>query len=129
MLEIEVQGWPPTIYKAHRVRKFGRGRYRSAEYENWIKLVRIAQHRGLCDLDHEAFSVVVDFYGSWRTKKGFLKKKDVENLQKACIDAICNKLGIDDSRFVTVTARKIESAKTITIVRIFPCELSVDKAD
>lgn len=43
--------------------------------------------------------------GSWYYKNGKVKKSDLTNLEKVLIDAVCEKLGIDDS-FIWDTRRK-----------------------
>ena len=46
------------------------------------------------------------FVGDWYTKKGKVRKVDLSNLEKVVVDAICEKVGIDDSFVWKVEKRK-----------------------
>ena len=119
MLTLKIQGWPPSVHKAWGSKKFGRGRYKTAEYLKFDAYVRFCEREGELDLSHECLSVEVDLIGNWKTLKGTLRVQDCENNLKCCLDSVCTKLGFDDSRFVSVNARKIQSSKVrMTIVRI-----------
>jgi Holliday junction resolvase RusA-like endonuclease len=48
---------------------------------------------------------------SWYTKDGKTRKIDVHNMEKPLIDAVCEKVGIDDSYFFYRTCIKTESEK------------------
>ena len=42
----------------------------------------------------------------WLTKDGELRRMDLQNLDKLCIDTLCSKWGFDDSKLTEVVRRK-----------------------
>lgn len=60
--------------------------------------------------DDELFSIHIHIHSNWYYKNGRVKKHDIQNLDKLLIDAIFEKLGVDDSRLFEVTLRKVQNA-------------------
>lgn len=54
----------------------------------------------------------MDVYTKLYAKDGVtVKKFDVMNMEKVCVDAVCEKIGIDDKFISQCTTRKIDSEK------------------
>lgn len=60
-----------------------------------------------------------DIYDNWHTKDGNIKKRDVQNLTKALIDAVCSKLRFDDSQVWKETTSKKEGEKRGVELRLW----------
>jgi Holliday junction resolvase RusA-like endonuclease len=56
--------------------------------------------------------------------KSKFKKKDISNKVKVLEDVVCACLGIDDSQFVEVRARKVEAEEFSILVRLYSCMLA-----
>jgi len=60
-----------------------------------------------CRLGFAAYKLTLLYQSPrWLTKDGSLRKVDHANLDKLCIDTLCNKWGWDDSRLTEVVRRK-----------------------
>lgn len=55
------------------------------------------------------FSISINIVKNWLTKAGKVKREDVQNMDKLLIDAICEKLGFDDSLIYNVSIKKTQS--------------------
>lgn len=56
---------------------------------------------------------------SWLTKRHTVRKRDLDNVQKLLIDAVCEALGFDDCRLWEVRARKVCSKQPMIRVKIY----------
>lgn len=63
-----------------------------------------------------------DFYQDWYCKNGRLKKQDVPNLIKSCLDAFVERYGIDDSCVLHQACSKVQSSMTgiLLTASLFP---------
>lgn len=59
--------------------------------------------------DSSIFSINIVITKNWLTKAGKVKREDIQNMDKLLIDAICEKLGFDDSRIYHVSMNKKQS--------------------
>ena len=50
----------------------------------------------------------IDVMQDWFYKNGKLKRQDVQNMDKLIIDAVCDKLGVDDSIVIQSSIQKIQ---------------------
>lgn len=66
----------------------------------------------------DKYYVELEFHNSWYFKNGKMKKSDVQNLIKIVVDAICEKLGFDDSLVWLFSAVKIQSDKPKVQVKL-----------
>lgn len=61
--------------------------------------------------------ITIDYYSDrWFTKDGNIRNADIQNIDKAIIDSISEKLGIRDCNFFSVTRRKIVSNSNSKLV-------------
>ena len=51
------------------------------------------------------------FHQPWYTQTGSIKRQDAPNLIKACLDALCERYGIDDCRIWDLTSIKQDDEK------------------
>lgn len=64
------------------------------------------------------FSISMQFHSNWKYKNGNNKRADIQNLIKILIDAIFEKLGVDDSYVYHLEALKIQSKAHFTLVTL-----------
>lgn len=68
------------------------------------------------------YSVDFTFFDDWYWKSGGLKRQDAPNLIKCCLDALCDRYGLDDSRVWTLTCRKFHRLERQGVqVTMSPC--------
>jgi len=83
-------------------------------YKNKVKL-----HMPPMEFPPNAFfEVSLRFYGNWFFKNGKVKRADVQNLIKILIDALFERIGVDDSRIFAIAAFKEQSEVRKVEVRI-----------
>lgn len=54
----------------------------------------------------------------WFNKDGSIKNKDIQNIDKALIDALSEKLGVRDCNFFKVSREKVESDEEMVVITI-----------
>lgn len=60
-----------------------------------------------CRLEFQEFKLTLIYQSPrWLVKDGSLRKMDLTNLDKLCIDTLCAKWNFDDSRLTEVVRRK-----------------------
>lgn len=60
-----------------------------------------------CRLEFETYKLTLNYQSPrWLLKEGGLRKMDLTNLDKLCIDTLCAKWQFDDSRLTEVVRRK-----------------------
>lgn len=114
-IKIEIPMLPPTVNHSHVYTR--RGVFKSSEYVKWERAVKlfIGSHGPLAE---EPLSVRIEFYTSWFTKKGKMRRRDVDNLAKATLDAVFKCLGINDCSVFSLHLVKRESIQDKTVVII-----------
>ena len=61
------------------------------------------------------YQLSLTFHQPWYYLNGFPKKQDVPNLLKSCIDALCERYGIDDSLLWKVECEKVHDEQQVGI--------------
>lgn len=64
------------------------------------------------------FKIKIDIHNNWYYKNKGLKKQDVQNMDKLLIDALFQKLGIDDSRLMYISINKIQDTTQYTEIEL-----------
>ena len=83
-------------------------------YKNKVKL-----HMPPMEFPPNAFfEVTLRFFGEWFFKNGKVKRIDVQNLIKILLDALFERIGVDDSRIFGLAAFKEQSEEKKVEVRI-----------
>ena len=112
---------PPSSNMAYPTNFKTKKRYKSQDALDWEKeafAVLSKQKRFKCS-GNEKLKVVYTFFTSWMTKKGKIKKKDIENYVKLLSDFLCKNIeGMDDCQFWEMTTKKMESDQDIVHVMI-----------
>ena len=67
------------------------------------------------DLGEGPYSLSLEFHEDWYTKAGKVKRKDVPNLVKACVDALADRYSFDDSWLWDMMCRKVQSPERVGI--------------
>jgi len=63
-------------------------------------------------------------YGNWFTKKGTIRKIDVQNMDKLLVDAIFKKIGIDDKCVFDIRMSKVQhDSKECIVVTVKEMEV------
>lgn len=115
MIKIDSLPFPPTMN--HRMIPF-RGRLILAlDHRAYKKLLQLYLHRKCMTVDGSGLvgkrlRVEITYQGpqsDWFTKKGEIKKKDVENRHKALLDGIMPFFDLDDSQIFEIKIQKFVS--------------------
>ena len=119
MIEFKNLPWPPTMN--HRMIPF-RGRLiLSPDHRAYKKLLDLHLHQNFlvsnaACLIGKKLKVEIQYVGpreEWFTKKGEIKKKDVENRHKALIDGIFKFLELDDSQIFEINIKKVVGGREL----------------
>ena len=68
--------------------------------------------------DDKPLKIAIEVYGKWYTKDGKIRTRDIQNSEKVLIDAIFEKIGINDSHIFYKTTKKIQSEEDYIVVEI-----------
>ena len=114
--KLEVHAIPASTNQLWLTARNGR-RYLTGSAKHFkdtvIYAYRYAEKKFKCD-ELSEYELEIFFYKKWRSKTGSLMRRDVSNYIKCAEDGLCEAIGIDDSRIVTVKATKIHSDKEKT---------------
>jgi Holliday junction resolvase RusA-like endonuclease len=66
----------------------------------------------------DKFSIEIEYHSNFVCKNGSNRKIDLQNLDKLLIDALFEKIGLDDSSIWEMKAWKVQSEKDKTVVRL-----------
>jgi Holliday junction resolvase RusA-like endonuclease len=104
---IEIATLPPSVNAMYgHVR--GGVRFKTAEYKAFEVMARFMKIEGDALVGEIAYECSIDFYSNWFTKSGALRKRDLDNLGKAVLDAVCARFSkFDDSQIVELRLRKV----------------------
>lgn len=122
MIIIDIPELPISVNKAFR--QAGRFRVRTRDYEDWLALVEL--HIPDCpDLSSSPLAVEITLYKEdWFTKKGTIRRADIDNYVKTCLDSIFKHLNADDSQVFQLKVVKEHGSSPRTLVKIY--DLSVN---
>lgn len=113
--------FPPT--SNHRL-MFTRGRLITApEHRKYKALLDLYLHRHYLKVDAsqgqgKQLKVVVKYIGpieSWFTKKGEIRKLDVENRSKQLLDRVFHFIDLDDSQIFELVVSKVIGGSEVTV--------------
>lgn len=116
-MNIQIPSLPPTTNHAFIQR--GRFRVLAPEARQWKEDVEKIMNALGIESPRGLLSVHLRFHSArWFNKDRSVKKRDVANLEKLCIDAVFKCLGVDDSNIFKLTLEKVVSDKELTEVEI-----------
>lgn len=116
-LEFKIPMLPQSVNGLYKINFSHRTIYLSSEGRQF-KLVTKQFMPPFTFKENSKFNLEMHFHGQWLYKNGKNKRADIQNLTKILIDAIFEKLGVDDSFLYSLMATKIQSDKTFTKVII-----------
>jgi len=67
---------------------------------------------------NDKFSIEIEYHSNFTYANGKNKKIDLQNLDKLLIDAIFDRIGLDDSAIWEMKAWKVQSNQDKTVVRL-----------
>jgi len=124
MLTIRIPALPVSVNHAFPTNRQGR-RFKSSEYKKWCVLVEAHMPKAPFYLSSAPLSVEIDFCSpQWLTKAGGIRKADLDNRIKCCLDAVFAHLPVDDSHVFELKVTKVLGDEYKTEVRIFDLRLS-----
>ena len=122
-IKIEGLPFPPTMN--HRMIPFGGRLILSPDHRAYKKLLSLYLHKKCLTTYHnfsgKKLKVAIQYEGprsEWFTKKGEIKKKDVENRHKGLLDVIMPYFDLDDSQIFEITIKKIITAAMETTATV-----------
>ena len=108
IIKFKIRGLPPS-YNAHFKINYGLKQvYLSSNTRNYKTLVKMSMP-SVEFPPNSLFEIQIKYYYSWYYKNSTPRKLDIQNLDKLLIDAIFEKLGIDDSRLWSVSGYKVHT--------------------
>ena len=117
-LTFKIPAIPPSYSKSLKINYSFRHTYLSKEARDFVNLVKRYIPHCTYTID-TLFSIDIEIHDNWYTKQGKVKRKDVQNLDRLLIDAIFNKIGIDDSHIFVERISKVHNPKeSFTKVRL-----------
>lgn len=109
---------PPSINQVYKIAYKARHTYKSdvaKKFEYQCKLFVPVNNEFK---EQEKLRTYIELHGSWYFKNGNMRRKDLQNMDKVLVDAIFDKLGIDDSQIWDHHLIKVESEDEKTVVQI-----------
>lgn len=104
-LQFALPSFPPSINRLYVIDHNRRRVFLSDEALLWR--TRMAPNIKPCTLVFTEYKLTLIYQSPrWLLKDGGLRKMDLCNLDKLCIDTLCGKWGWDDSRLTEVVRRK-----------------------
>jgi Holliday junction resolvase RusA-like endonuclease len=111
--ELEVPMLPPSVNSYWKVAKWG-GRYITPDGIRFKNLLG-AINRGQRVTTTKRLRLVIELHNNeWLTKKGAIRKIDLDNFSKCCCDALFAAIGLDDSFIWELFMFKIEAQEKKT---------------
>lgn len=114
MIEFRIPGLPPSTNNLYMTIK-GR-RVKTAEARKWAKHVQAHMPKGLQLKSSAILAVSMDFHSpSWFYKNGSPRRRDVDNMLKATMDAVFEPLakqGVSDQQVFSIRGTKRETKGT-----------------
>ena len=117
-LNFTIPGIPPSYNQAFKVNHFRRQIYLTQDVKSFKTRVKLSMPA--VDFPNDSLFILhITYHTNWYFKNGKPRKADLQNLDKILIDAIFEKLGVDDCRVWRLTQSKVHSdKKAFTVVCI-----------
>lgn len=122
MIEFRIPGLPPSTNNLYMTIR-GR-RVKTAEARKWEKHVQAHMPASLQLKKSSVLAVSMDFHSPrWFYKNGKPRKRDVDNMLKATMDAVFSKMegqGVNDTQVFSIrgTKRKSESGSEFVVFHL-----------
>lgn len=123
-MRIELKAFPPSTNKLYFQK--GYKRIKTQEFRVFEQYVNRQVSQYSVVGKNKPFAFHVDFFSNWLTKKGEVRKKDLDNYLKVLIDCVCAALKIDDCFVFEILARKcisLEEKITIDLIDLTQKEM------
>jgi len=116
-MQIVIPFKTPTVNMMYAT--FNGYRVKSKEAREKAKKVKIIVDNSETKQIDGPLSVNIEVYSNWYNKDGFIKKRDITNLEKFIIDSIFSALpNMDDSQIFEITMFKTQSEEDKSIINI-----------
>ena len=114
----EMEGIPPSYNRSVSINHNMKQVYLSDEARNYKKIVKLlCPHMDIPEGSKLSLSILVHS-NKWFYKNGKVRKIDLQNMDKLLIDAVCEKLGVDDSHIWEFRSKKVISNENKTVVMV-----------
>jgi Holliday junction resolvase RusA-like endonuclease len=118
-LIFKIDGLPPSYNKSCKINY----NFKEVSLSNEARYFKVRVKMAMQPLeisDNCYISLLIGYHSNWYFKNGSLRKIDIQNMDKLLHDAICEKLGLDDSRIWSYSSFKYQDTinKPFTEVRI-----------
>lgn len=117
MITFRIDGLPPSYNRMFNINYNFREIYLSDEARHFKTKVKFAVPF-FSVTTADTYGMDIEYHSNFKTKCGKNKKIDTHNCDKLLIDAIFEKLGIDDSYLWERREKKIQDKETYTMVTI-----------
>jgi len=115
MIGFKVPALPQSVNSLYRINFQHKCIFLSNEGRAFKNMVKNYMPPCIFDKDTK-FHLNAEFHGKWTYKNEKNKKADIQNLTKVLIDAIFERLQVDDSWLYSFCCQKVEDDKTFTYV-------------
>lgn len=108
MISFRIEGIPPSYNKHLNINYNFREVYLSREAKQFKNLIKMSIPPATISTLN-VYSMEVEYHSNFKYKNGKNKKIDLQNMDKLLIDAIFEKLGVDDSYLWQLNHKKIQN--------------------
>lgn len=116
-ITVKIEGLPPSYNEHFKINYSFKEVYLSQEARDYKKRVKVSMPV-MEVTEEDKLRITIMYNHNWHYQNGKIRKKDVQNLDKLLIDAICEKLGCDDSQAFEIHLYKIQSNNSFTVINI-----------
>ena len=115
MIDFKVPSLPVSINSLYKINFQHRCVFLSNEGRSFKNLVKSYMPPYKVEPDTKYY-LNAEFHSRWHYKNGKNKRADIQNLTKVLVDAIFERLGVDDSWLYSFCCQKVEDEKAFTYV-------------
>lgn len=122
-MTFKIQGIPPSYNKHFNINYQFKEVYLTQEARDFKRTVKACTPVMLNLSSDTKLRLAIEYNHDWYFKNGKILKCDIQNLDKLLIDALADKLGIDDSQFFEIHLFKVQNVKesyTLVNVELLP---------
>ena len=117
MIFFRVEGIPPSYNRLFKINYNFRGVYLSSEARSFKTRVKLSMPPASFTTAN-TYKITIEYHANFKYKNGKNRRLDLQNMDKLLIDAVFEKLGVDDSYLWESQQRKVQDKDKFTIVKI-----------
>ena len=118
-IKFKVLFLPVSVNRMYAINHYNRSVYLTKEAQHFKMAIKLACPPVKFDSAQPKIRIEMWYHSpAWVCKNGKFKKRDIQNMDKMLIDAISEKLGVDDSHVWHTEGTKVLSTEEYTEISI-----------